>query len=124
LEDDEGYHALINIQEHHLRRRDALDEKDRKTHGRRKERCLQGDPHQHNKPYRSRTFNSPGLVYVNTQSRDDQGVFPFVGLQIIRLGLCIIFPKLITFYAVLDDQTGGVFSDDCEKRLKKSMCSD
>ena len=26
-----------------------------------------------------------------------KGVFPFVGLQIIGLGLCIVFPKLITF---------------------------
>jgi tripartite ATP-independent transporter DctM subunit len=49
-------------------------------------------------PFAYSIFYLKGITPPEITTKDIyRGVFPFVGLQIIGLGLCIIFPKLITF---------------------------
>jgi tripartite ATP-independent transporter DctM subunit len=50
-------------------------------------------------PFAYSIFYLKGITPPEVQTSDIyRGVFPFVGLQIIGLFLCIIFPKLITFW--------------------------
>ena len=53
-------------------------------------------------PFAYSIFYLKGIVPPEVTTVDIyRGVFPFVALQIIGLGLCIIFPKLITFLPTL-----------------------
>ncbi|HUV60298.1 MAG TPA: TRAP transporter large permease subunit [Desulfatiglandales bacterium] len=53
-------------------------------------------------PFAYSIFYLKGITPPEIKTKDIyRGVFPFVGLQIIGLGLCIIFPKLITFLPTL-----------------------
>jgi len=49
-------------------------------------------------PFAYSIFYLKGITPPEVKTTDIyRGVFPFVALQMIGLGLCIIFPKLITF---------------------------
>ena len=49
-------------------------------------------------PFAYSIFYLKGITPPEVQTSDIyRGVFPFVGLQIVGLALCIIFPQLITF---------------------------